>query len=62
MATRNDITGDALVSKRNNDNYRDNFDRIFRKKNKDLTDGTLTDEGTKTEQPENEDGLDRTGL
>ena len=55
MATRNDITGDALVSKLNNDNFRDNFDRIFRKKDKDLTDATLTDEGTKTEQPENDD-------
>jgi len=33
MASHNEITGDALVSKRNNDNYRDNYDRIFGKKN-----------------------------
>lgn len=32
MATHNDITGDALVSKRSNDNYLSNYDRIFRKK------------------------------
>lgn len=31
MATRNDITGDALISKVNTDKFRDNFDRIFRK-------------------------------
>jgi len=31
MATKNDITGDALVSKRSNENYRDNYDRIFKK-------------------------------
>ena len=33
MASHNEITGDALVSKLNNDNYRDNYDRIFGKKN-----------------------------
>lgn len=32
MATHNPITGDALVSKRNNENYRNNYDRIFGKK------------------------------
>lgn len=32
MATKNDITGDALVSKINNKAFEDNFDRIFRKK------------------------------
>ena len=26
----NDITGDSLVSKKNTDNYRDNYDLIFR--------------------------------
>ena len=33
MASHNEITGDSLVSKLNNDNYRDNYDRIFGKKN-----------------------------
>lgn len=33
MATTNDITGDKLITKSNNDNYRDNYDRIFGKKN-----------------------------
>ena len=35
MATHNDITGDALVSRLANDNYRDNYDRIFGKKKED---------------------------
>lgn len=32
MASHNEITGDALVSKLNNNAYRDNYDRIFGKK------------------------------
>jgi len=32
VATHNDITGDALVSKPSNKNFADNFDRIFRNK------------------------------
>lgn len=32
MATTNDITGDALISKINTKEFEDNFDRIFRKK------------------------------
>lgn len=35
MATKNDITGDALISKTNTDAYRNNYDRIFGKKKKD---------------------------
>lgn len=35
MATKNDITGDSLISKTNTDAYRDNYDRIFGKKKKD---------------------------
>lgn len=31
MATINDVTGDALKSKPNNDKFRENFDRIFGK-------------------------------
>ena len=33
MATKNEITGDALITKASNDNYRNNYDLIFRKKN-----------------------------
>ena len=33
MATTNDITGDKLITKAANDNYRDNYERIFGKKN-----------------------------
>jgi hypothetical protein len=32
MPTTNDITGDSLVSKKSNENYRDGWDRIFGKK------------------------------
>lgn len=32
MATKNDITGDALISKVNTKEFENNFDRIFRKK------------------------------
>lgn len=34
MATRNDITGDALVSRGASKAYLDNYDLIFRKKPK----------------------------
>ena len=37
MATHNDITGDALISRVNSDSFRDNFDRIFRSKTKGAT-------------------------
>lgn len=32
MTSRNDITGDELKSKTNNDKYRDGWERIFGKK------------------------------
>lgn len=32
MTARNDITGDAIQTRINSDSFRDNFDRIFRKK------------------------------
>jgi len=35
--TKNDITGDKLISKKNTDNYRDNYDAIFNKKEKSKT-------------------------
>ena len=43
MATHNDITGDALVSRQANENYRNNYDRIFGKKkeNKDVGEDQL---------------------
>lgn len=43
MATHNDITGDALVSRQANENYRSNYDRIFGKKkeNKDVGEDQL---------------------
>ena len=36
MAAKNDITGDIIKTKTDGqDNYRDNYDKIFGKKNKD---------------------------
>lgn len=32
MAARNDITGDAIVTKKTDDSYRDGWERIFGKK------------------------------
>ena len=32
MATKNDITGDSLISKTNSKEYENNYDKIFRKK------------------------------
>ena len=47
MATTNDITGDKLITKTNNDAYRDNYDRIFgKKKEKDNASGTTADGST----------------
>ena len=45
MSTRNDITGDALISKSATQSYRDGWDRIFGKKDE-------TVEETKIDQPE----------
>jgi hypothetical protein len=33
MTTKNDVTGDRLISKTASDAYRDNWERIFGKKN-----------------------------
>lgn len=43
MATHNDITGDALVSRQANENYRNNYDRIFGKKKEKQNVGTNAD-------------------
>ena len=43
MATHNDITGDALVSRQANENYRNNYDRIFGKKKESKDVGTNAD-------------------
>lgn len=32
MAAKNDVTGDEIKTKTNSDLYRDNYDKIFRKK------------------------------
>lgn len=37
MVAKNDITGDAIKSRTNNQAYQDNYDLIFRKKKEDNT-------------------------
>lgn len=32
MATKNDVTGDEIKTKTNSELYRENYDKIFRKK------------------------------
>ena len=57
MTTRNDVTGDLLQSKLNNDNYRDNYDRIFgKKKAKQDTSNTTDASGREPEAKESEQG------
>jgi len=46
MTTTNDITGDALRSRPSNDNFNDNFDRIFGKKDNALDRGARSEPNT----------------
>jgi hypothetical protein len=39
MATKNDVTGDSLISKVNTQAYEDNYDLIFRKRKVETEDG-----------------------
>lgn len=34
MATKNDITGDNIISKKNNDKFRDGYDNVFKKEHR----------------------------
>jgi len=51
MTSRNDITGDELKSKTNNDKYRDGWDRIFGKKKEEPVHPDLKDDDKKDEAP-----------
>ena len=53
MASKNDITGDTIATRQITDSYRDNFDRIFRKKKDEPTNDPVREtEPTNTnEQP-----------
>ena len=55
MATRNEITGDALVSRGASKAYLDNYDLIFRKGNPKKEE----EDGNKTEQPTQRHGEDK---
>jgi len=47
MTSYNDITGDALTSKSNTKNFRDNYDRIFSSKAKPVKTITKKDKEVK---------------
>ena len=51
MATRNDITGDLIATRQITDSYRDNFDKIFRKKKDEPA--TTTDDPIRDTEPTN---------
>ena len=62
MATRNDITGDALVSRGASKAYLDNYDLIFRKGNpKEDKDGSTTEQPTQRhgESKDSSDTVDK---
>ena len=46
MATKNDITGDSLISKTNSEAYRNNYDAIFGKKGNKNEQRTGCNDGT----------------
>ena len=60
MATKNDITGDSLISKTNSEAYRNNYDLIFGKgknnvKRTGCNDGTMGNGSGGNDQMEAED-------
>lgn len=59
MATTNDITGDKLITKSNNDNYRNNYDLIFGKKKNVPQQATAGDSEESSVSELREDGRNR---
>lgn len=51
MATKNDITGDDIISKINNDKYRDGFAAVFNKPKCDRCGKTLFEDSIHTCTP-----------
>ena len=51
----NDITGDALISRVPSQKYKDNYDLVFRNKNKQITDVPLADDGNKNDVSKKEE-------
>lgn len=53
MATKNDVTGDSIISKRNTNKYRDNWDRIFNKSYNDECENRRNTERNQKKQQDN---------
>lgn len=53
MTTRNDVTKDRLVSKKNTNSYRDGWDRIFNKEEDEEDVATAEDSSSEEEHPSN---------
>jgi len=55
MSSYNDVTGDKIQSRINSKQFEDNFDRIFRKKDKASVDNTATTADKPVESTDNWD-------
>jgi len=55
MTTKNDVTGDSMVSKKTTDAYRDNWDKIFGKPKKEPKESWL-DNAMEYKEPETPEG------
>lgn len=56
MAAKNDITGDSIQTRGSSDAYRNNFDLIFRKKEKKVEDDNEVSVQVQTERDDIRDG------
>jgi hypothetical protein len=53
MSNRNDVTGDKIISKRNNQAFEDSFDNIFRKKKAEIDEQLAEEEAKYYEENDN---------
>ena len=63
MVAKNDITGDTKKSKTGgHDNYRDNYDRIFGKKNQKIKQKSMTELNWDGDEEENKDKISQNSV
>lgn len=63
MVAKNDITGDTIKSKTGgHDNYRDNYDRIFGKKNQKIKQKSMTELNWDGDEEENKDKISQNSV
>jgi hypothetical protein len=54
MSNRNDVTGDKIISKKNNQAFEDGFDNIFRKRKAELDEKLAEEEAKDYEENKDE--------